>query len=106
MPKTPEQNGVSERMNRTLVEMVRSMLSDSKLPPRFWAEALATAAYLKNRSPARAVEGKTPVEALTGEKPNVGNLHSFGCIAYAHIPKDERHKLDPKARMCFPWVWC
>ena len=40
------------------------------------------------------------MEALTGEKPNVGNLRTFGCIAYAHIPKDERHKLDPKARKC------
>ena len=51
IPKTPQQNGVSERMNRTLVEAVRSMLVDAKLPHRFWAEALSTAAYLINRSP-------------------------------------------------------
>ena len=51
IPKTPEQNGVSERMNRTLVETVRSMLADSRLLHRFWAEALSTAAYLINRSP-------------------------------------------------------
>ena len=58
VPKTPQQNGVAERMNRTLVEAVRSMLSDAKLPKCFWAEALATAVYLRNRSPTNAVQGK------------------------------------------------
>ena len=55
IPKTPEQNGVAEHMNRTLVEAVRSMLADSKLPKRFWAEALSTAVYTRNRSPTKAV---------------------------------------------------
>ena len=100
IPKTPEQNGVAERMNRTLVEMVRSMLSDSKAPSRFWAEALSTAAYLRNRCPTKAVEGMTPIEALTGEKPDIAHLRRFGCAAYAHIPKDERQKLNPKVRKC------
>ena len=59
IPKCPEQNGVAERFNRTLVEMVRSMLADSELPKSFWAEALATAVYLRNRSPTKSVEGKT-----------------------------------------------
>ncbi len=59
VPKTPQQNGVAERMNRTLVEMVRSMLSDSKLQKNFWAEALLTAVYLRNRSPTTAVERDT-----------------------------------------------
>jgi transposase InsO family protein len=58
--KTPQQNGVSERMNRTLVEAVRSMLVDAKLPHRFWAEALSTAAYLINRSPTKTLGDKTP----------------------------------------------
>ena len=92
-PKTPEQNGVAERMNRTLVEAVRTMLST-------WAEALATAVYLRNRDPTKAVKGMTPFEALTGERPNVEHLKTFGCVAYAHIPKDERQKLDSKARKC------
>ena len=65
VPKTPEQNGVAERLNRTLVEMTRAMLIDSKLPHRFWAEALATAAYLRNRCPTKAVNGMTPHEAWT-----------------------------------------
>ena len=100
VPKTPEQNGVAERMNRTLVETTRSMLGYSKLPPKFWAEALSTAVYLRNRSPTKAVEGMTPFEAWVGEKPNVGHLRTFGCVAYAHVAKDERKKLDAKARKC------
>ena len=100
IPKTPEQNGVAERKNRTLVEAVRSMLSTSKLPYKFWAEALARAVYLRSRSPTKAIEGMTPFEALTGEKPNVDHLKTFGCAAYAHVPKDERLKLDSKSRKC------
>ena len=100
VPKTPEQNGVAERLNRTLVETTRSMLIDAKLPQQFWAEALSTAVYLKNRSPTKAVDGMTPCEAWTRKKPKVAHLRVFGCEAYAHIPKDERRKLDPKARKC------
>ena len=88
--KTPQQNGVAERMNRTLVESIRSMLADSKLPKCFWAEALSTATYLRNHCPTNAVEGKTPYEAWTGNKPNIGHLRIFGCDTYAHIPKDEK----------------
>ena len=83
VPKTPQQNGVAERMNRTLVEIVRSMLSDVKLPKNFWAEALSTAVYLHNRSPTRAVVKKTPFEALTKEKPVVDHFKVFGCVCYA-----------------------
>ena len=74
------------------------MLSDSKLPKRFWAEALSTATYLHNRSPTNAVQKMTPYEAWTGMKPNVSHLRVFGCEAYSHVPKDERNKIDPKAR--------
>ena len=98
VPKTPEQNGVAERLNRTLVEAVRSMLIDANLPHKFWAEGLSTAVYLKNRSPAKAVKGMTPFEAWKNTRPKVGHLRVFGCDAFAHIPKDERHKLDAKAR--------
>ena len=98
--KTPEQNGVAERFNRTVVEMVRAILSGSGLAKKFWAEALATACYLRNRSSTAAVKGMTPHEALHGEKPCVQNLKIFGCDAYAHVPKDERSKLDAKAQKC------
>ena len=100
VPKTPEQNGVAERLNRTLVETSRSMLLDAKLPKRFWAEAVSTAVYLKNRCPTKSVQDKTPYEAWHGEKPKVKHLRVFGCDAYAHIPKDERGKFDSKARKC------
>ena len=76
------------------------MLADARLPHRFWAEALSTAVYLRNRSPTTAVEGKTPFEAWTEQKPNVGHLRVFGCAAYAHVAKDERQKLDAKSRKC------
>ena len=100
IPKTPEQNGVAERMNRTLVEAVRSMLIGAKLPKKFWAECLSTAVYLRNRSPSKTVVGMTPFEAWNDYKPDVSHLRVFGCTVYAHIEKDERSKLDSKARKC------
>ena len=65
-------------MNRTLVETVRSMLFYANLPHKFWGEALSTAAYLRNRSPTKAVKGMTPYEAWTGDKPKVDHLRIFG----------------------------
>ena len=80
------------------MEMSRSMLLDAKLPKKVWAESVSTAVYLRNRCPTKAVKGKTLYEALYGKKPNVNHLRVFGCDAYTHIPKDERSKLDSKAR--------
>lgn len=80
--------------------MVRTLLAESKLPQRFWAEALSTAAYLRNMSPTKPVDGMTPYEALTGRKPNVSHLRTFGCVVYAHVPKDERKKLDNTSKKC------
>ena len=97
-PYTPQQNGVAERLNRTLIEGVRTVLADSKLPHRLWAEALSTALYLRNRSPTEALEGITPYETWSGTKPDVSSLRIFGCSAYAHVPKVERRKLDSKTR--------
>ena len=74
VPKTPQQNGVAECLNCTLVEMVRTMLIESNLDQRFRGEAMSTAVYLRNRSPTKAVIGMTPHEALYGEKPNVRHL--------------------------------
>ena len=98
IPKTPQQNGVAERMNRTLEESIRSMLCESKLPKQFWAEALSTATYLRNRSPTKAVKDMTPFEAWSSIKPDVQHLRVFGSICYSHIHKSERQKLDPKSR--------
>ena len=100
IPKTPEQNGKAERMNRTLVESIRSMLIDANLPKKFWAECLMTVVYLRNRSPTKAVPNMTPFEAWHGHKPDVSHLRVFGCITYAHIERDDRSKPDSKARKC------
>lgn len=101
VPKTPEQNGKAERLNRTLLESVRSMLADSRLPKKFWAEAVNTAVFLRNRSPTKLLSKVTPTEVWTGRKPDVSFLRVFGCRAYAHIPRSERGKLDPKSRNCW-----
>jgi transposase InsO family protein len=73
-PYSPEQMGVAERFNRTLIELVRAMLISQNLPSFLWAEAVAHAAYIRNRAPTKALDGKTPHEAWTGEKPNVSHL--------------------------------
>ncbi|GIL87124.1 hypothetical protein Vretimale_14240 [Volvox reticuliferus] len=94
---TPEQNGAVERLNRTLVEKMRALLLDSKLSQDMWAEAAATANYLRNISPAEGVPC-TPYEYFTGKIPEVGHLRVFGCVAYVHVPKVKRNKLDPVSR--------
>ena len=89
-------------MNRTLVEAMRSMLADApELGKRFWAEALNTATYLKNRSPTISLPGITPVEAWSGERPDLAHLRVFGCQTYAHVPTEERGKLESKTRRCW-----
>ena len=99
-PYTPEQNGVAERLNRSLITMARSMLLDAKLPIRFWGDAVATACYLRNRTPI-GPEGKTPEEAYSGKKPYIGHLRAYGCIAYAYVPKEKRTKFDnTEVRTC------
>ncbi|KAH9743695.1 hypothetical protein KPL70_003390 [Citrus sinensis] len=91
---TPQQNGLAERMNRTLVEKVRCMLFNANLSKHFWVEAVTTAAYLVNRSPSVALQFKTPQEVWSGKPPDLSNLRAFGCLAYAHI---NQGKLEPKA---------
>lgn len=98
VPYTPEQNWVSERMNRTLVEKARSMLEDSKIDKRFWGQAVQTAAFLVNRSPSSALDSNvTPFELWEGRKPDVSKLRVFGCPMFVHIPKEHRKKLGAKA---------
>ena len=78
MPGSPYQNGVAERRNRTLTDMVRSMLSNSNIPLFLWSEALKTAVYILNRVPTKAVS-KTPFELWKGWKPSLGHFHIWGC---------------------------
>jgi hypothetical protein len=95
---TPEQNGVAERANLTLMEKVRAMLKEAGLPLKFWGEGLHTAVFLKNMSPTVAVPNMVPFEAWTSRKPNVSNLKIFGCTAYVHVPKVISKKLGDRAK--------
>lgn len=96
-PYTPQQNGLAERMNRTLMERARCMLINSNLQKQYWAEAVATAAYITNRCPTRALSYATPEELWSGKKPNLSHIKIFGCEAMVHTPKQKHQKLDPKA---------
>ena len=94
-PYCPEQNGVSERYNRTIVEGARTILHHSKLPLKFWAEAVSTVVLVRNRSPTSALKGKTPYEYWFGNKPDVSHLRVFGSVCFVYIPDKLRRKLDP-----------
>jgi len=97
VPHTPQQNGVAERTNRTLVEKVRCMLFESKLDKRFWAEAMNTAIYLKNISPTAAVSGAVPEGLWRNEKIDISHLRVFGCRAQVKLPKEKCQKLDKRS---------
>ena len=100
VPKTPQQNGVAERMNRTIEERIRCMLSHSKLPKFFWGEAMRTSIDLINLSPSVPLKGDVPERVWTGKDVSYDNLRVFGCKAFVHNPKDGRSKLDVKAKQC------
>lgn len=94
MARTPQQNGRAERLNRTLLEKMRCLLFHSGVPAMFWAEAIATANYLRNRLPSRATDGKTPCEMFSKLVPDASELKVFGCVTFAHVPAQLRKKLD------------
>ncbi|TFY50793.1 hypothetical protein EVG20_g11324 [Dentipellis fragilis] len=93
---TPEENGIAERINRTIPERARAMLHASGLPKFLWGEAMKHSTFLKNRTSTRALEGKTPYEALNRQKPNLRGLHEWGCRVWVHDPSGS--KLEPRAR--------
>ncbi|KAI3757928.1 hypothetical protein L6452_05472 [Arctium lappa] len=95
--RTPQQNGVVERRNRTLVEAARSMLAYSGLPLSHWAEAVSTACHTQNRSIMHRRFNKTPYELMNGIKPNVKYFKSFGCKCYILNDRDNLNKFSPKA---------
>eukprot|EP00253_Pinus_taeda_P003200 PITA_03200 len=97
VPYNPQQNGVAERKNRSIVGVAKAMLHDQGLPLFLWAEACNTAVYLQNRSLHRALGHMTREEAFSGKKPDIGHLRIFGCITYSYIPKEKRTKLEPTA---------
>jgi hypothetical protein len=94
----PQQNGVVERKNQTIMEALKAMIHDQDLPMHLWAEAARTVVYVQNRSPRCVLGNKTPKEMFTGKKPEVNHLRIFGCPMYVHVPKDKRSKLDPSGK--------
>lgn len=95
-PGTPQQNGVAERFNRTLVEMMRTSLLHASLTHRLWGEALKTAVHIRNRMPTKALETGTPYQLWTGKQPNLSNLRVFGCKAIVRNQSPNLSKLDAK----------
>lgn len=94
---SPQQNGVAERKNRSLLEMARCMLFDAKLPKKYWGEAINYANDVQNRLPTLAVN-ETPFQIWRGEKPDFADLQLFGSEAFVLIPPNKRRKLEVKSR--------
>jgi hypothetical protein len=94
-PYNPQQNGVVERKNNTIMEAIKTMIHDQNLPMHLWVEATRTTVYVQNRLSHDALGFKTSEEMFSGNKPEVIHLKIFGCLVFLHIPKEKRTKLDP-----------
>nr|GEX58015.1 integrase, catalytic region, zinc finger, CCHC-type, peptidase aspartic, catalytic [Tanacetum cinerariifolium] len=101
--RTPEQNGVVERWNRTLVEAARTMLSASQLPLFIWAEAIATACYTQDRSIIISTHDKTPYHIINDMKPSIKHLHIFGCTCYITRDGENLDKIKKNRISAFWW---
>ena len=97
VPGTPQQNGVLERRNRTLLDMVRSMMSYAQLPSSFWGYAVETAVHILNNVPSKSVS-ETPFELWRGRKPSLSHFRIWGCPA--HVLVTNPKKLEPRSRLC------
>ncbi|KAJ9557578.1 hypothetical protein OSB04_012192 [Centaurea solstitialis] len=95
--RTPQQNGVVERKNRTLVEAARSMMAHSGVPQQFWAEAVSTACYTQNRTLIVKRTGKTAYEMVEQRKPSIDYFRVFGCKCYVLNDRDDLGKFEPKS---------
>ena len=99
VPYNPHQNGVAERLNRTLAELVRSMLHHKNVAKHFWAEAINVAMYIRNRVTSRGIPSNvTPYQLWTGKKPNLEHLRVFGSKCWYTIRENGLRKLDERAR--------
>ena len=103
-PYTPQQNGVAERKNRHLLEVVRAFLFEAHMPTSYWGEAVTAGAYIINRVPSSSLQFQTPFEVLHRlvSAPTMPNLPPkvFGCVAYVHLHKGLRTKLEPRGLRC------
>ena len=99
-PHTPQQNGIAERYNRTLVETSRCMITNMDLPASWWTYAVTYAAYIRNRVPSSTLNNRSPYEIRFNKKPDMNHLRTFGSKAYVWIPDALRKKMDPKSQEC------
>ena len=100
VPYHPASNGVAERTIGVLTNTVRAMLHDAGLPKSLWAEAYRTATYVRNRTPTKALDGRTPYEMLYDVKPDLADLRAFGAPCAIVNPSEKLRKLDDRASMC------
>ena len=97
-PYSPHQNGVVERLNRTIGESTRAMLHYAGLPERFWTLASQAAVYINNRLPSKATGKLTPYQLWHGKRPHIGHIRTFGCLVYTLV--HQAGKLEDRARRC------
>jgi hypothetical protein len=102
VPYSPEQNGVSERANRTLIGRAKAMMLDHNLAEEMWVEAIRTAVYLKNQTPTSSIrKNTTPLQLWTGDKAvDLSHLIPFGTPAFRHVPKEKRTKWERNGERC------
>ena len=100
VPYTPQQNGVAERKDMVLKEMVTYMIEAKDLSPKLWAEAINCVAYIHNIYLHKSVSGKTPYEHWFGHKPNISHIIIFGLRAWARIPSKKRKALQTQRKEC------
>ena len=99
IPHNPQQNGVAERKNRSIVGAMRVMLHDQVLPLHLWAEACNTTVYVQNYNPHQILEMETSEEAYSDKRPDVGHFRIFESSVYFHVTKDAQKKLKPKTEL-------
>ena len=97
-PYSSQQNGIAERFNRSIMNMVRSMMIDANAEKEFWGEAVKTATFLKNRIATKVLGWATPYDIWTNNNPKIEHLKVFGSIAYVYEPSQKRSKLDNRAK--------
>jgi hypothetical protein len=100
VPRTPQENGMSERMNKTIIESVRSMILHVGMPLQFWADVVDIFVYLINRGPSISLDGVIPEKAWKCKKVNYSFFNTFDCEAFVHIDKENKTKLEEKSKKC------